>query len=194
MKTPLAAVRPAVWPVWMRLPTASSSTRRMPEKSPRTACSLPTLLKYLTRPGMSRTDILMNTRRDVRQASGNRQRPGEYSMLETDIYLAGVSGSPSARPNAPSFNLEQSYGGKSESKTITVQENRSLAVAFSWVERPDVPDGYVLVEGGTFRMGSPSSEDGRDDDEGPQHSVTVGFFLYEGDRGDRRRISSLCAG
>ena len=185
----------------------------------------PTLLKYLTRPGMSLTDILMNTRRDVRQASGNRQRPGEYSMLETDIYLAGASGAASARPNAPapSFSLEQSYGslevsvqtpgtlyldgksmgriptgsrarltdipagrhnlemrygGKSESKTITVQENRSLSVAFSWVERPDVPDGYVLVEGGTFRMGSPSSEDDRDGDE-KQHSVTVGSFYMK---------------
>ena len=134
----------------------------------------PTLLKYLTRPGMSLTDILMNTRRDVRQASGNRQRPGEYSMLETDIYLAGVSGSSPAPPDTLSFslepsygslevsaqtsgtlylngesmgripsgskarltdipvgrhNLEMRYGGKSESKTITVQENHSLAVA-----------------------------------------------------------------
>ena len=184
----------------------------------------PTLLKYLTRPGMSLTDILMNTRRDVRQASGNRQRPGEYSMLETDIYLAGVSGSPSARPNTPSFSLEKSYGslevsvqtpgtlyldgksmgriptgsrakltdipagrhnlemrygGKSESKTITVQVNRFLAVAFSWVERPDGLEGYVLVEGGTFRMGSPSNEVSRDDDEGPQHSVTVGSFYMK---------------
>ncbi len=184
----------------------------------------PTLLKYLTRPGMSLTDILMNTRRDVRQASGNRQRPGEYSMLETDIYLAGSSSSAPARPNAPSFSLEQSYGslevsvqtpgtlyldgksmgrippgsrarltdipagrhnlemrygGKSESKTITVQVNRFLAVAFSWVERPDGLEGYVLVEGGTFRMGSPSNEVSRDDDEEPQHSVTVGSFYMK---------------
>ena len=72
-------------------------------------------------------------------------------------------------------NLEMRYGGKSESKTITVQENRSLAVAFSWVERPDVPDGYVLVEGGTFRMGS---TDG-DSDEKPVHSVTVGSFYMK---------------
>ena len=76
-------------------------------------------------------------------------------------------------------NLEMRYGGKSESKTITVQENRSLSVAFSWVERPDVPEGYVLVEGGTFRMGSPSNEAGRYDDEGPQHSVTVGSFYMK---------------
>ena len=43
----------------------------------------------------------------------------------------------------------------------------------------DIPEGYVLVEGGTFRRGSPSSEDGRDDDDGPQHSVTVGSFYMK---------------
>ena len=85
------------------------------------------------------------------------------------------------------------YGGKSESKTITVQENRSLSVAFSWVERPDVPDGYVLVEGGTFRMGSPSNEVGRDDDEGPQHSVTVGsFYMKATEVTVRRNFEPLC--
>ena len=193
-------------------------------ESARDGLFTPTLLKYLTRSGWSLNQVLQRTRADVLSSSGGRQSPGEYSQLLTDIYLAGASGSASARPNTPSFSLEQSYGslevsvqtpgtlyldgksmgriptgsrarltdipagrhnlemrygGKSESKTITVQENRSLAVAFSWVERPDVPDGYVLVEGGTFRMGSPSSEDGRDDDEGPQHSVTVGSFYMK---------------
>ena len=193
-------------------------------ESARDGLFTPTLLKYLTRSGWSLNQVLQRTRADVLSSSGGRQSPGEYSQLLTDIYLAGASGSASARPNAPSFSLEQSYGslevsvqtpgtlyldgksmgriptgsrakltdipagrhnlemrygGKSESKTITVQENRSLAVAFSWVERPDVPEGYVLVEGGTFRMGSPSGEDGRNDDEGPQHSVTVGSFYMK---------------
>ena len=31
----------------------------------------------------------------------------------------------------------------------------------------------VVVPAGTFTMGSPTSEEGRDDDEGPQHSVTI---------------------
>lgn len=34
----------------------------------------------------------------------------------------------------------------------------------------------VPLAGGTFRMGSPPSEAGRSDDEGPQHEVTVGPF------------------
>ena len=37
----------------------------------------------------------------------------------------------------------------------------------------------VWIEPGTFTMGSPSSEPGREDDEGPQHEVTItkGFWL-----------------
>jgi formylglycine-generating enzyme required for sulfatase activity len=35
---------------------------------------------------------------------------------------------------------------------------------------------FVLVEGGTFTMGSPASEYGRMDYEGPQHQVTVSSF------------------
>jgi tol-pal system beta propeller repeat protein TolB len=39
--------------------------------------------------------------------------------------------------------------------------------------------GMVWIEPGTFLMGSPESEPGRDDDEGPQHEVTIsrGFYL-----------------
>ena len=32
----------------------------------------------------------------------------------------------------------------------------------------------VVVPAGSFMMGSPASEDGRDDVEGPQHAVTIG--------------------
>jgi formylglycine-generating enzyme required for sulfatase activity len=38
------------------------------------------------------------------------------------------------------------------------------------------PAGFVLVEGGTFTMGSPSNEPDWRSDEGPQHQVTVKSF------------------
>ena len=45
----------------------------------------------------------------------------------------------------------------------------------------DLGDGHqlemVLVRGGTFMMGSPADEEERDDDEGPQHEVTVPTFF-----------------
>ncbi len=37
---------------------------------------------------------------------------------------------------------------------------------------PECPE-MVVVPAGSFMMGSPSSEEGRDDDEGPQHRVTI---------------------
>ena len=40
---------------------------------------------------------------------------------------------------------------------------------------PQIPDNFILVEGGTFSMGSPDSEAWRSDDE-TQHTVTVSDF------------------
>ena len=40
-----------------------------------------------------------------------------------------------------------------------------------------LPLQMVLVPGGTFKMGSPETEAGRADDEGPQHDVTVPSFF-----------------
>ncbi|MDR3171682.1 MAG: SUMF1/EgtB/PvdO family nonheme iron enzyme [Treponema sp.] len=42
---------------------------------------------------------------------------------------------------------------------------------------PNVPSNMVRINGGTFMMGSPASEAGRWDDEGPQHRVTVSSFF-----------------
>ena len=37
-----------------------------------------------------------------------------------------------------------------------------------------------MVPPGSFMMGSPASEAGRDDDEGPVHRVTIGYSLAVG--------------
>ena len=42
-------------------------------------------------------------------------------------------------------------------------------------EQPWIPENFILVEGGTFSMGSPDSEAWRSDDE-TQHTVTVSDF------------------
>ena len=51
----------------------------------------------------------------------------------------------------------------------------------------------VYIPGGTFTMGSPESEEGRDDDEGPQHDVTVPpFFMgkYPVTQGQWKKLAS----
>jgi len=44
-----------------------------------------------------------------------------------------------------------------------------------FAQRASAPDGFVRINGGTFTMGSPTSEPGRDSDE-VQHQVTVSSF------------------
>ncbi len=39
---------------------------------------------------------------------------------------------------------------------------------------------FVLIQAGTFQMGSPATEPGRDDDEGPVHQVTISQQFYLG--------------
>jgi formylglycine-generating enzyme required for sulfatase activity len=59
------------------------------------------------------------------------------------------------------------------------------------VPAPTPTDGMVSIPGGTFTMGSPDTEDGRDGDEGPRHSVTVsGFSMgrYEVTRAEYRAV------
>ena len=39
---------------------------------------------------------------------------------------------------------------------------------------------FVLIEAGTFQMGSPATEPGRGDEEGPVHEVTISQPFYLG--------------
>ncbi|MHA1813367.1 MAG: SUMF1/EgtB/PvdO family nonheme iron enzyme [Candidatus Thorarchaeota archaeon] len=53
------------------------------------------------------------------------------------------------------------------------------------VDIPGLPDGCIPLEmvripAGTFMMGSPENEEGRGDDEGPQHQVTISRDFYIG--------------
>ncbi|PHJ64639.1 hypothetical protein VF14_35810 [Nostoc linckia z18] len=95
---------------------------------------------------------------------------------------------PSTSPNA---STKQSTSPKELSlktfnfKTVTVDAkgnitNRRNGQAKYFVE--DLGNGVTLemvqIPGGTFKMGSPEEEVGRNEDESPQHQVTVpGFFM-----------------
>jgi len=58
---------------------------------------------------------------------------------------------------------------------------RELTVTFSGADflLEDVEIEFVWIEPGTFAMGSPQDEEGRNDDEGPVHQVAIskGFYL-----------------
>jgi len=63
-------------------------------------------------------------------------------------------------------------------KTTGIALALLLAMAgYGFGQAGAAPDGFVRINGGTFTMGSPANEPGRyDDNEGPQHQVTVGSF------------------
>ncbi|MFP4385148.1 MAG: SUMF1/EgtB/PvdO family nonheme iron enzyme [Spirochaetia bacterium] len=67
--------------------------------------------------------------------------------------------------------------GETEMKTVTVRKDRTVQVAFRYVERVDPPEDFVLVTAGTFTMGSPEGETGRYDDE-TEHTVRISRDFY----------------
>ena len=54
----------------------------------------------------------------------------------------------------------------------TAREQAAMRPGKVFRDCPECPE-MVVVPAGSFRMGSPSSEKDRDDDEGPQHRVTI---------------------
>ena len=102
---------------------------------------------------------------------------------EGTLYLNGVrkSNIPSngtgtlSNIETGSYTIEMRYAdGKKESKRVTVQKERTVQAIFSYVPTPPAPEGFVLVEAGTFRMGSTSGWR----DEKPVHSVTISKSFY----------------
>jgi formylglycine-generating enzyme required for sulfatase activity len=87
-------------------------------------------------------------------------------------------------------SVEMRYaGGKTETSTADVAKNTVTAVTFTYVERPKATESMVLVEGGTFQMGTTDAS--RHPSERPAHLVTVSSFLmgkYEVTVGEFRRF------
>ncbi len=104
------------------------------------------------------------------RTGGRLSLDGEYHRQFTDGQSATLRDVPTGRRS-----LVMDYGDERETVSVTVATNVLASARFEFERPPEKPDSLetVLVEGGTFRMGSPS---GGDDDERPVHSVTVDSF------------------
>ena len=113
-------------------------------------------------------------------ASGGRE-PLRYSLtpavpgLTFDSATRTLSGTPSRAGTYPVTYVVRDVYGDSDSLrfviTVTaVSDPQHAGVRFS--DCRDCPQ-MVVVPAGVFRMGSPSTEIGRDADEGPQRTVTI---------------------
>ena len=86
---------------------------------------------------------------------------------------------------------EQDFGGagwnssdtevmtsSSEEKSVTDDQDVQTTASLTNTDPSDLQDGFLLIEGGTFLMGSPESENWRIDDE-VQHEVSVSSFYID---------------
>jgi formylglycine-generating enzyme required for sulfatase activity len=113
------------------------------------------LARFLIEPGLDVKEVFEKTAIEVERLTRGRQRPREDIGLRGRFEL--VSGARVAAQPSPSMGVVQSAG------PTLGQTFRDCA---------DCPE-MVVVPAGSFTMGSPPSEAGRLDNEGPQHIVAV---------------------
>ncbi len=114
-------------------------------------------LEYLPIPGMEIHKMLIEVKREVSKETNTMQRPWTTDDLTREFYFAGVEGNPEdyiERPIATETTNER--------ESTTIDETESAFIT----------DGLILVEGGTFSMGSNDGET----DEQPVHTVKVSSF------------------
>ncbi len=97
---------------------------------------------------------------------------------EADAYLDGAfmgkmpeaSEAVFSNVTVGNHTVEMRQGNDKQNISVRVEKDRETPAAFTFIK---VPDNMVLVEGGTFMMGSNDGED----DEKPVHQVTVSSFM-----------------
>jgi formylglycine-generating enzyme required for sulfatase activity len=110
------------------------------------------LLRHIVTPGIEVKELFNRTGADVIRVSNSTQIPEVHNNFFGEAFL----GSRPVTPDPPPFPPEP-------------LPPRPLP--------PPTPANMVSINGGTFTMGSPVTEIGRNDNEGPQRQVTVSPFF-----------------
>ncbi|MCM1400054.1 MAG: SUMF1/EgtB/PvdO family nonheme iron enzyme [Clostridium sp.] len=95
------------------------------------------------------------------------------------LFRQGQSAKPSWEAGASDMaQTDSEESGQQEQQSSATQTDSTLQMnndVQTWDEAVTVDDGFILIEGGSFQMGSPETEDWRSDDE-VLHTVTVSDF------------------
>lgn len=89
-------------------------------------------------------------------------------LLTAAVLVLGMSACGRSEQKEDTANVQNTEG---ETENVTV----SASPEENEVSMMEIPKSFVLIEGGTFQMGSPETESWRSDDE-TQHTVTVSNF------------------
>lgn len=89
-------------------------------------------------------------------------------LLIVAVLVLGMSACGRSEQKEDTANVQNTEG---EAENVTV----SASPEENEVSMMEIPKSFVLIEGGTFQMGSPETESWRSDDE-TQHTVTVSNF------------------
>ena len=123
------------------------------------------LLRYLEEPGLELGMLFRKVREDVMRATDGRRGP-----QKPVVYWPGSGVSLSPLPlsgQTPVVDLLRSAAKPERGVAEAVVEPGA-----TFRDCPECPE-MVVVPSGSFQMGSPESEEGRYDDEGPVHGVTI---------------------
>ncbi|MEE3257568.1 MAG: formylglycine-generating enzyme family protein, partial [Candidatus Latescibacterota bacterium] len=78
------------------------------------------------------------------------------------------------------FVFSEIFGSHCDAAAIDPVDESALAVEIAVDVADNTPMRFALVRSGSFNMGSPTDEEGRGDDEGPQHIVEISQPFYLG--------------
>ena len=119
------------------------------------------LLRYLQEPGLGLTMLFRKVREDVmRETDGSQEPVVIWPGSDVSLNPLPVSGlTPVVDPD------EAAKPERAEAEAV-------VEPGTTFRDCPKCPE-MVVVPPGSFQMGSPESEEGRDNDEGPVHEVTI---------------------
>lgn len=138
----------------------------------------PILAEEIRRAGQTAESAFAAAQRRVAEATGRKQLPWTNNLLYNTVCFAGCTPAEPTAADRPTIvsSLQPAPA------TLPLSASGHFAITFRdqfLSDRGQGPEMVVLPRG-SFQMGSPESESGRNTDEGPQRTVRIDYELAVG--------------